>query len=256
MAALVQIMAWCWTGNKPLAEAVLACFSDGCVTQPPWVNTSRPRQNGRRVADDSFKYISLNENVWIPIKISLKFVPKGPINNIPALVQIMAWCRPGNKPLSEPMMVSLPTHICVTRPQWVNTWKSCQILWDCVCHVTWWYHDMETPSALLTHCEGNPPVDPHKVPAVMETVEQTFEGPSTWGAMMLLWHHCNGTMLSVFQVIRSLVPGTHHIHDDVIKWKYFPCYWPFVPGIHWSRWIPRTKASDAELWCFLWSMAE
>ena len=50
----------------------------------------------------------------------LKFVPKGPINNIPAMVQIMAWRRPGDKPLSEPMMVSLPTHICVSRPQWVN----------------------------------------------------------------------------------------------------------------------------------------
>ena len=46
-----------------------------------------------------------NENVRISIKISLKFVPKGPINNIPALVQKMAWCRPGDKPLSEPMMV-------------------------------------------------------------------------------------------------------------------------------------------------------
>ena len=33
-------------------------------------------------------FIFLNENVWIPIKASLKFVPKGPINNIPALVQI------------------------------------------------------------------------------------------------------------------------------------------------------------------------
>ena len=41
---------------------------------------------------------------WIPIKISLKFVPKGPINNIPALVQIMAWRRTGDKSLSEPMM--------------------------------------------------------------------------------------------------------------------------------------------------------
>ena len=54
-------------------------------------------------------------NIWIPIKISLKFVPKGPIDDIPALVQIMAWSRPGGKPLSEPMMVSLPTHIWVTR---------------------------------------------------------------------------------------------------------------------------------------------
>ena len=39
-------------------------------------------------------------------------------------------------------------------------------------------------------------------------------------------------------------------HDDVIKWQYFPRYWPFVRGIHRSRWIPHTKASDAELWCF------
>ena len=43
-----------------------------------------------------------------------------PINNIPVLVQILAWRRPGDKPLSGPMMVRLPTHICVTRPQWVN----------------------------------------------------------------------------------------------------------------------------------------
>ena len=84
------------------------------------VNTSRQRQNGRHFADDIFKCIFLNENLWISIKISLKFVPKGPINNIPALVQIMAWCRPGDKLLSEAMLVNLPTHICVSRPQWVN----------------------------------------------------------------------------------------------------------------------------------------
>ena len=50
------------------------------------LNTLRPRQNGRHFADDIFKCIFLIENVWIPIKISLKFVPRGPINNIPALV--------------------------------------------------------------------------------------------------------------------------------------------------------------------------
>ena len=72
------------------------------------------------LADDIFKCIFVNENVWIPIKISLKFVPKGLINNIPALVQIMAWRRAGDKPLSEPMIVKLPTHIYVIRPQWVN----------------------------------------------------------------------------------------------------------------------------------------
>ena len=86
----------------------------------PRLNTLRPRQNGRHFPDDIFKWIFLNENVWISINISLKFVPKGPINNIPTLVQVMAWRRPGDKPLSEPMMVRLPTHICVTRLQWVK----------------------------------------------------------------------------------------------------------------------------------------
>ena len=62
----------------------------------------------------------LIENVSISIKISMKFFYNGPINNIPALVQIMAWCRPGDKPLSEPMMVSLLTNIYVIRPKWDN----------------------------------------------------------------------------------------------------------------------------------------
>ena len=75
-------------------------------------NTLRLRQNGRHFADDIFNRIFVNENVRISIEFSLKFVPKGPINNIPALIQIMAWRRPGDKPLSEPMMVSLLTHIC------------------------------------------------------------------------------------------------------------------------------------------------
>ena len=86
-----------------------------------WVNILRPRQNGRNFADDILKCIFLNENAWISLNISLKFVLKVRINNIPALVQMMAWSRPGDKPLSEPMMVSLLTHICVTRPQWVNS---------------------------------------------------------------------------------------------------------------------------------------
>ena len=79
-------------------------------------STLRPRQNGRNFPDDIF----LNENVWISIKISLKLVPTCPIGDIASLVQIMAWRRPGEKPLSEPVMVRIPTHICVTRPQWVN----------------------------------------------------------------------------------------------------------------------------------------
>ena len=79
------------------------------------------RQNGHHFEYDIFKCIFVKKDDWVLIKISLKFVPKGPIISISALVHIMAWCRPGDKPLFEPVMVSLPTHICITQPQWVKT---------------------------------------------------------------------------------------------------------------------------------------
>ena len=110
--------------SLPVAIALIHCWMWG----PVLLNTLRPRQNGRHLADDIFKCFFLNENVWFPIKISLKFVPKGLINKSPALVLIMAWRRPGDKPLSEPMLVRSLTHICVTRPQWVNSlWPSYSI---------------------------------------------------------------------------------------------------------------------------------
>ena len=84
-----------------------------------FVNTLRSRQNGRHFASVILKCIFLNENVWILIRISLKFIRKGPSNSISALIQIMAWRRPGDKPLSGPIMVILSTHTCVTRPQGV-----------------------------------------------------------------------------------------------------------------------------------------
>ena len=60
-----------------------------------------PGQNGRHFADDIFMCIFVNEKVYIMIKISLKFVPKGQIDNKPALVHIMH--RIDDKLLSEPM---------------------------------------------------------------------------------------------------------------------------------------------------------
>ena len=95
-------------------------FCDWLIHLPPNLTHLKPRQNGRHFADDIFKRIFFNENVRISIKNSLKFVTKGPINKIPALFQIMACRRPGDKPLLEAMLVSLLTHKCVTRPQWVN----------------------------------------------------------------------------------------------------------------------------------------
>ena len=115
------------------------------------INTLRPRQNRRHFADDTFKHIVLNENVRISLKISLKFVPKVRINNIPALVPIMAWRRPGDKSLSEAVMDCLLTHICVTRPQWVN----CHVLGEPLVNVGFPFRDVVM---CASHRTGGVPV--------------------------------------------------------------------------------------------------
>ena len=103
------------------------------------VNTLRLRQSGRCFADDIFKCILLNENVWPSIKISLKFVPKVLINNNSASVQIMTWRRPVDKPLSE-AMIKLPMHICVTRPQWVKIHPQGRHEHACLPQCSWLYN--------------------------------------------------------------------------------------------------------------------
>ena len=117
-----------WIGRSYVCQCALCSHTSGeganNTDRHIWdgnpINTLRPQPNGRNFPNDIFKCTFFNENVWISINVSLKFAPNVPISNIPALVQTMTWRRPAYKPLSEPMMVSLLTHICVTRPHWVN----------------------------------------------------------------------------------------------------------------------------------------
>ena len=111
-----------WGRRRKGLSSVQLMVLVACSAPGHYFNSLRPKQNGRLFADDTFKRILLNENIRISTKNSLKFVPKGLINNIPALVLIMAWRRPGDKPLSEPMLVRSLTHICVIWPQWVKQW--------------------------------------------------------------------------------------------------------------------------------------
>ena len=99
-------------------------------------------------------------------------------------------------------------------------------------------------SALLAFCEGNSPVT-GEFPAQSAC---NAENVSIW------WRHHAAPYWFWGQNIPWPMPWL--MHDDVMKWKHFPRNWPFVRGIHRSRWIPHTKASDAELWCFLWSATE
>ena len=139
----IQVLRVVVTSHKRGQEVVYILHSISWLLMAWQLNTLRPRQYGRHFPDDIFKRICLNENISISPKISLKFVPKVQFNNIPALLQIMAWRRTGDKPLSESMMVSLLMHICVTRPQWVKEHVHQQV------H----HHDHGTCSELeIYHC--------------------------------------------------------------------------------------------------------
>ena len=115
-STLVQVMAWCSQAtNHYLIQCWPRSMSPYGVSRPQWVNsTIFPTPFSK-----AFSWMKMYEFLW---KISQNFVPLSPINNNPALVQIMAWRRPGDKPLSEPIMVSLLRHtgICVTQPLWVK----------------------------------------------------------------------------------------------------------------------------------------
>ena len=92
----------------------------------------------------------LEWKLWISLKISPKFFPKVPIYNTPVFVQMMAWHRPVDKPLSEPVMDSLLTYICVTRPQWFKL-----LLGVLTHHLRWWImrnqFNIKKQGAMLHH---------------------------------------------------------------------------------------------------------
>ena len=117
-----SVLLYLCKGNPPVTGRVPY---KGTVRLPHW-----PRQNGRHFADDIFRSIFLNENVCSSLKISMRFVSKVLNNNTPALVQIMAWRRPGDKPLSESVTVRLPRyiHICIyiyMRHSALVSWGEC-----------------------------------------------------------------------------------------------------------------------------------
>ena len=183
-------------------------------------------------SSSAFSWIEILNCDWNFIKV---FVPKGRINNIQALVQIMAWRRSGDKPLSEPMMVRLLTHICVTRPQWVNIM-------------------MHTPACLRFHALQWVPHRPCPNPEWTQRHEQWPEWRRhhytdvTWASWLL-----NSPLIRMFvhQLAQANHKETSNPRINGPLWKESPITGGFPPQ----------KASDKEnvsksLWCGgqLWSM--
>ena len=122
-----HLVIWIWPDISDYGfwPWVRCCLSSGwyplsmlCQFCDKTISTLRLRQNGRHFPDDIFECIFFNEILSVSITSSLKFVPKGPVISVSALVQIMAWHCPGNKPLSEPMIVWFTQPL--TWPHWVN----------------------------------------------------------------------------------------------------------------------------------------
>ena len=89
-------------------------------TVPDWALPLWSRNKMAAIFQTFSNAFSWMKFAWISINISLNFVPNVRNNNIAALVQIMAWRRSGGKSQSKSLMFILPTHTCVTRPQWVR----------------------------------------------------------------------------------------------------------------------------------------
>ena len=152
----------------------------------------------------------------------------------------MAWRRPGDKPLPEPMMVSLLTQICVTRPQLVN-WFQCTNIYAMENWI--WLSDMLLTFAakimtnanrgkvdicirIRRHSLRNPniyPPTPRK--KVIIIIPKRSPKPVCRASKLL---NTESTMI----YNHPSLARSKTYHDDVIKWKHFPRYWPFVRGIH------------------------
>ena len=116
-SGLVQIMARRLFGVKPLSKPMLGY----CQLDPSHFSEILVKNRTFFIQENVFESL-VCETATILFRGRW-------VNSIPALVQIMAWCRPCDKPLSEPKMVSWPTHICVTRPQWVDISYSVKVFY-------------------------------------------------------------------------------------------------------------------------------
>ena len=120
-STLVQVMAWC---RQATSHYLNQCWPRSAmpygITGPQWGNSSFPEQNGH-FTHNIFQCIFMDTKFRIWIWISLKFVPKGPIDNKSALAQVMALRRTGKKPLLETMLTqSINAYIMQHLERWVN----------------------------------------------------------------------------------------------------------------------------------------
>ena len=235
------------------------------------MNTLRPRQNGRHFADDVFKWIFLNENVWISIDISLKLVPKGPIYNIQALAQIMASRRQAIVWTNDGLFcwrtwyASIGLNLTGIPPSRLLQWVRCSVpgmytiaflirhclknleknekiisnaqdqLWpDCITPYSLHKHALLTGNRLW-YSFGSSRSGNRAIAGIVSGHYNEYMVPLQFNLFSM--NSCWGEVATAELLLNQgwiLIAPNKYIHDDVIKWKHFPRYCPFVRGIH--RW--------------------
>ena len=185
------------------------------------INILGPRQNRRHFADDIFKHIY--ENVWISIKFPLKLVPKDPINNISALVQIMAWHGPRDQPLSE-LAIGLP-------------WgRECSEL------LVSWY--------VVSTNQSNPCID-------LNMMIRGRDWKCSWRKQLV--HGVQYFLITMTSHERHVVSNHQYLYclfyslsGPTSKKHLSPHYWPFVRNLPVTSEFPAQMASNAEKASVLW----
>ena len=124
------------------------------------------------IASSAFSWMKLFNFKWS----LMRYVLYGLIDNMTTLVQIIAWRRTGDKPLSEAMLVCF-TDIYVTQPQWVN--KNCSPYQSLQCV---WKHTQEWKKIYSF---------------VLKTV------PTNWNTSVLIRVICQGCVLGTFSTLKS-----------------------------------------------------
>ena len=183
--------------------------------------------NCHNFADDIFKCIFLIENARI--------APKVRINSIIALVQIMAWPRPGDKSSSEPMVISLLMHICVTRPQWINNHSQhCSPQHTCKARLSafsWALDFTGAPSVPASgafpwplFCDGS--FWPWLLPGSFWPWPLSFpESFCPWPLPFLAWSETVSELWSV--IVNVLIPEVAS-STFIAPWPFtWPCIWPW-----------------------------
>ena len=105
-----------WCPGDQLIRCQQSWFLQADIALVYYFNTLRPRQNGRQFPDDFFKCIFFSCMIMFNFDFPEVFAE--------------VCSQESAKPLCEPMMVSLLTHICVTEPQWVNWLAPSDAIWQ------------------------------------------------------------------------------------------------------------------------------